>query len=565
MIHRDCALLLLSVWALGQVSCNDLNPIDRAGRSFDILPLSRPENHEREDFSNAEPLSLFPISAGETKDDRNRAQAQVPTSPGPLLTLGGYHADEYREDLSANNEQSTPDHELLSLFPLAPGGARADHEQHWDILPGREGLVPNSPGPTNSDSPSFLRLATRFDEARPNSPTHKENREGTRSVSRNDLQTAPPMDVIAEKPLSDSEKTMHVHHSDSRSEQEEVSYSSPQVLAEGGHVSNNPGPTNTGSREEPQPEAIVAPGERLNSRKRVRESLSEEDHVQNRPRLSDSPEDGHRQDLSRDDREQPALDVASTSFPSSTTRLDAARDSPTHEEPGGPVSQNNLQTAPPIVVIDETSSSSEETRPNPQSGPSSTSKTRNEPEKVSDKSLAAGGHGPNSPGPIITSTRDKPQPEVIVVSEEGTSSRKRLWEIISKERYLLEQLRDIRLLKSKALLEERWVRRRRRRFPGLDGSRRSPSSTSRPGRARLDLPNPEEPGSVFRNNVQTAAPMDLTAVNSLRHSPKTTSNAQSSSPPIPKTKRERVEVSSSSLQILERIIKASSTMDPTDD
>ncbi|OAV94955.1 hypothetical protein PTTG_26826 [Puccinia triticina 1-1 BBBD Race 1] len=160
-----------------------------------------------------------------------------------------------------------------------------------------KGLVPNSLGTTNSDSPSFLRLATRFDKARPNSPTHKENHKETRSVSWNDLQTAPPMDVIAEKPLSNSEKTMHVHHLDSRSEKEEVSSSSPQFLAEGGHVSN------TSSWEEPQPEAIVALGEGVNSWKQVRESLSEEDHIQKRPRLSDSPEDGHHHDRSRDDRE----------------------------------------------------------------------------------------------------------------------------------------------------------------------------------------------------------------------------------------------------------------------
>ncbi|OAV86549.1 hypothetical protein PTTG_29841 [Puccinia triticina 1-1 BBBD Race 1] len=117
------------------------------------------------------------------------------------------------------------------------------------------------------------------------------------------------------------------------------------TIAAEDHVPKSPGPINTGAHH-------IAPGEGANSRKRVREILSEEDHPLSLPRLSDSNDDGYHQDLSAEDREQPAPDFPSPSLPNLTTRLDKdGLNSPNHEETAGPVSRNDLQKAGPTDLM----------------------------------------------------------------------------------------------------------------------------------------------------------------------------------------------------------------------
>ncbi|WAQ85008.1 hypothetical protein PtA15_5A581 [Puccinia triticina] len=463
---RHCALLLLSVWAFAQVPCNDhsvIQPlIDRSDSSFDFVPLSGPESHEREHFSIAEPLSLFPLSAGGAKDYRNRDESHVPTSPGPLITLGGHRADEYRQDISANNVVQQSNHEeLLSLFPLAPGGARAYHERDWNTI-AEQGHVPNSPGP--------ITLGEHH----------------------------------ADEYLQD-----HSAHKDQQS-----------------------------AFEEPLRVAINAPEEGKNSRKRVRKILFEEDHVPNRPRISEPHDDGHHQDLSAEDREQPATSVKSSIFTSLTNRVDKARPNLPKPEESSPVSQNDLRTAAPMNAIAEKHlSDSEKTMPEPHSH------SRGEEEEVrssSPQGLAEGGHVPNRPGPINTGTQDEAQPVGSVAAGGRTDNRKRVRELVSQEDDLLNGRAPV-VQRSEWLYPQHFLDNKRQDVPPYT-NRRFPSSITRFDGARLHLPNPEEPGAVYRIIKQTAAPyMDFTAGKSLLHAETTTSNPQSGSPSMIKTKRELKE------------------------
>ncbi|OAV97046.1 hypothetical protein PTTG_06439 [Puccinia triticina 1-1 BBBD Race 1] len=145
--HWQCASLLLTVWAAGHVSCEPL--IGHSPNSLDFIPLPR-RSEAREPFLLAEPLPLFPLSAGGAGDGRNRADAgHMPPGPGPAITLAGHPPHDASTDgLSANNllvpQSSHHHHELLPLFPLAPGGARVDRQRAWSTI-AEEDDVPNSP------------------------------------------------------------------------------------------------------------------------------------------------------------------------------------------------------------------------------------------------------------------------------------------------------------------------------------------------------------------------------------------------------------------------------------
>ncbi|WAR61257.1 hypothetical protein PtB15_13B510, partial [Puccinia triticina] len=309
-MNRRWALLLMSVWDFDQVTCNDLPPairlplIDRAGSTFDFIPLSGTESHEQEHFSMAEPLPLFPISAGGTKDDRNRYEGHFPdASTGPSTTLGEHRANKYLPDLSANNEQQSSREEILSLFPLAPGGAKDLRERVWNT-PAEQGHLQNSPGASNRENPSLPSLTTRRDTARLNLVNHQ----GPSQTSGKDLQTGAPMDLIAETPPRDSKMTAFnpppgsPATSKTRVEQEETR-PSVQSLAEAGHVPT-PGSINT-----------VAPEEGTDSQKRFRDIVSEADHDRKRLKYTGSFNDLCIENLFAADRWWPPSDGSRSFWP----------------------------------------------------------------------------------------------------------------------------------------------------------------------------------------------------------------------------------------------------------
>ncbi|WAR61261.1 hypothetical protein PtB15_13B515 [Puccinia triticina] len=357
MKRRHCTLLFLSVWAIDQVSCNPvIQPLtDRAGSSFDFIPLSGPENHERENFNAiAEPLSLFPLSAGGAKDDRNRDDVHIPTSPGRLT--GGYRGEEYPQTVSANCKQSAHD-QLLSLFPLAPGGARAERDRDWNTI-AKEGDVPNSPGPIifgQHHADEYLQDHFAHNEQQSTSeepPRVAIIAPGEGSNSRKRVrEILPEEDHVLTRPrLSGPYNDGHDQDlSATDLEQSTLSIPSPSFRSsttrfgkprlnlpnleenheEPGPVSENDlqtasrmnmiaetppieskkttsnpqsgtslAPIKTDARDTPQPVAIITPEERTDSQKQARESFSAESHALNRLIYS-GPDHNRRTPVSR--------------------------------------------------------------------------------------------------------------------------------------------------------------------------------------------------------------------------------------------------------------------------
>ncbi|OAV99533.1 hypothetical protein PTTG_25405 [Puccinia triticina 1-1 BBBD Race 1] len=343
MQGRHCALLLLSVWGYALVSCNDFDPViqpldDRSGSTFDFITLSGPEDYV------AEPLSLFPISSGGAKDGLKRDEGRVPTSSRPI-TLGKNRADEYRQDLSANNEEQSTGNQLLSLFPLAPGGAKAERERGCNPLAG-EGHLTNGLGP--------IILAEKHED--------------------NNFQV-----------LLDDNDQQSTHNEPMRGKDSQKKVC--DNLAEEGHVPNRRGPINTGKQHAEDlftnnqqhgtsEVAAIVTGGGTNSRKRDRNILSQENHALNRPRPIELHDNvwSYPQHFLSNNRRNP---YANREFPISTRM-----NSQNHEGPG---SVSRKAPAPRDLLAETSFRDSEKTTFDPRLGsPSEQAKFWN---KLSKRSL----------------------------------------------------------------------------------------------------------------------------------------------------------------------------------